>query len=187
MKRIRAVLCGEDSVGKSSIIKRFATGTFSDSTSETVAGAFHSQLVRFNNETLALEIWDTAGSERYHSVIPSFFKNAAAVVVVYDLTSRPSFDNVPYWLNFARDNTPESAGYFLVRNKTDLFSDRAVAFEEGKALSDGHKLAAFAETSAKTGKSIDNLFTMLADVRPKRFVEAKVRGEVISLDRRTCC
>jgi small GTP-binding protein len=187
MKRIRVVLCGEASVGKSSIIKRFATGAFSDVSSETVAGAFHSQYVKFNKETIVLEIWDTAGSERYHSVIPSFFKNAAGVIIVYDITIRASFDTVQYWLTFAHSNAPDGARLFLVGNKTDLFTERTVHLEEGKAYAESHGFAAFAETSAKTGESIDNLFAMFADVPPNGFVEAKPRGGIISLDKRNCC
>jgi small GTP-binding protein len=187
MKRIRVVICGEASVGKSSIIKRFATGTFSETNCATIAGAFHSSYVRRNGEIIALEIWDTAGSERYHSVIPSFFKNAAAVVIVFDLTLRASFDSVNYWRDFASQNAPESTRLLLVGNKSDLFANRTVLIEEGKALVGAGSFAAYAETSARTGESIDNLFSMLSDVPPNGVVQPEVRGEVISLDKEQCC
>lgn len=187
MKRIRVVLCGEACVGKSSIIKRFATGTFSDSIGETIAGAFHSSYVRRNGEIITLEIWDTAGSERYHSVIPSFFKNAAGVVIVFDLTAQGTFELVTYWRDFARENAPANARIFLVGNKSDLFANRAVQFEEGKKCADTNGFAAYAETSAKTGESIDNLFSMLSDVPANGIVQTEVRGEVISLDEKPCC
>jgi small GTP-binding protein len=187
MKRIRVVFCGDLSVGKSSIIKRFATGSFNEFVCETVAGVFHSQFVRLNGETISLEIWDTAGAERYHSVIPAFFKNAAAVVVVYDITARSSFDAVPYWISFSRQNAPEGARIFLAGNKTDLFAVRAVAYDEGVQCRNSNQFVAFTETSAKTGEEIDNLFALLADVPPNGLVDAQARGEVISLDRRKCC
>jgi small GTP-binding protein len=187
MKRIRVVFCGDLSVGKSSIIKRFATGTFSDFVCETVAGVFHSQFVRLNGETISLEIWDTAGAERYHSVIPAFFKNAAAVVVVYDITARNSFEAIPYWVSFSHSNAPEGTRNFLVGNKTDLFAIRAVTYEEGIQSRNAHQFVAFTEMSAKTGEEVDNLFALLADVPPNGLIEAQPRGDVISLDRRKCC
>jgi small GTP-binding protein len=188
MKRIRVVLCGEASVGKSSIIKRFSTGTFSDAIGGTIAGAFHSSYVRHEGEIIALEVWDTAGSERYHSVIPSFFKNAAAVVIVFDLTGRETFEAINYWRDFARSNAPLGVPLFLVGNKSDLFDRRAVLFEESKGWANGNGFASYTETSAKTGDSIETLFGMLSDVPANGVVEAEIRGEVISLDKKkNCC
>jgi small GTP-binding protein len=187
MKRVRAVFCGETSVGKSSIIKQFSTGTFTGAVPETIAGAFHSSYVRHNGETIALEVWDTAGSERYHSVIPSFFKNAGAIVVVYDITARSTFETLQFWSDFARNNSPSNAPQFLVGNKSDLFSARAVPFEDGKQWAATHGFLAFLETSAKTGEGIENIFAILADVPANGVVEAELRREVISLDKSQCC
>jgi small GTP-binding protein len=186
MKRVRAVLCGEASVGKSSIIKRFSTGLFSDSIGGTIGGAWHSRYVRHEGHVIALEVWDTAGSERYHSVIPAFFKNAAAVVIVYDLTCASTFQSVAYWIDFVHSNAPQGARLFLVGNKADLFARRAVQFQEAKAYADGHGFAAYVESSAKTGESIETLFGMLADVPPNGVVEGEVQGDVITLDSGCC-
>jgi small GTP-binding protein len=186
MKRVRVVLCGEASVGKSCIIKRFSSGIFSSSMASTIAGAFHATYVRHDGDVIALEIWDTAGSERYHSVIPSFFKNAAAVVICFDLTVRATFEAVGYWLQFTAANAPVDVRRFLVGNKLDL-SERAVFSDEASCYSDGHGFVAYAETSAKTGEGVDTLFALLADVPANGVVEAEVKGEVISLDRPGCC
>jgi small GTP-binding protein len=187
MKRIRIVLCGEATVGKSSLIQRFSTGTFYSSCPETIAGAFHAAKVRINGETLVLEIWDTAGSERYHSVIPAFFRSAAAVAIVYDITSMASFTNVNYWLEFTRENSPETAKLFLVGNKIDLFDLRVVPFDDGKSWAETHGLEAFAETSAKTGEFVDSFFALLASVPPNGTVDSEVEGQVISLEPKGCC
>lgn len=187
MNRVRVVLCGEASVGKSSILNRFSTGVFNSTLNSTVAGAFHTQYVRVNGQTVSLEIWDTAGCERYHSVIPSFFKNAAAVVIVYDVTKRDTFENLDFWVNFSRNNAPEKVNLFIVANKVDLFESRQVKYDEGKGFSDHHECAGFEETSAKTGEGIENLFAMLAAVPPNGTVDVEVRGEVIELDKKPSC
>jgi small GTP-binding protein len=153
----------------------------------TVAGAFHSSYVRHVGEVIALEIWDTAGSERYHSVIPSFFRNAAAVVICFDLTVQQTFESVNYWHDFTIKNAPVGARIFLVGNKTDLFVARTVLREEGEAYAAGHGFEAYWETSAKTGESVDTLFAMLSNVPANGLVEGEIRGEVITLDQKKCC
>jgi small GTP-binding protein len=186
MRRVRCVLCGESSVGKSSIIRRFSTGTFSDSTPETIGGAFNSAQVRVHKETLLIEIWDTAGSERYHSIIPSFFKNASAVGIVYDLTNRATFAAIEFWKNIATTNSPPGVPFFLIGNKADLDPKRVISCEEGK-LRAGEEFAGFAETSAKTGEGIDTLFSMIAEVPGAQMEGVEPAGQVISLDRSECC
>jgi small GTP-binding protein len=186
MRRVRAVFCGEALVGKSSIIHRFATKTFSEMTS-TVAGSFRSPLVQYGDEVVQLELWDTAGSERYHSVIPSFFKTASAVVVVYDITSRESFTRLPYWIEFTRSHSPEDCQVLLVGNKTDLSRKRAVTFEEGHTILESHHLAVFTETSAKSGESIDTLFWHLAGLPGSGTVERPEEAPVIQLREPGCC
>jgi small GTP-binding protein len=187
MKRVRCVLCGDSSVGKSSIIRRFSKGIFSDSISETIGGAFHSAQVLLHKETICIEVWDTAGSERYHSIILSFFKNASAVGVVYDLASRPTFSRVDFWIELARENAPPGVPLFLVGNKADLSETRMVSGEEGKLKSLEDKLAGFAETSAKTGEGIDTLFSMIAMVPGTPMESVDPASDVISLDKNQCC
>jgi small GTP-binding protein len=186
MKRVRAVFCGEPLVGKSSIIHRFSTNDFVNLTT-TVAGAFHSRCVQFGDQRVVLELWDTAGSERYHSVIPSFFRTACAVVVVYDVTVRETFDRLRYWLEFARAHSPEDCQVFLVGNKIDLFRDRTVRYEEGCMYSEKHQLAAYTETSAKSGESIDMLFSLLAALPGSGTVSSSTSAPIIELKSNRCC
>jgi small GTP-binding protein len=186
MKRVRAVFCGEALVGKSSIIHRFCTERFID-LKTTVAGAFHSACVKVADQTVSMELWDTAGSERYHSVIPAFFRGACAVVVVYDVTSRESFDRTRYWFEFARVHSPDTCKVFLVGNKIDLSRTRAVSFEEGAQCSKDHRLAGYTETSAKSGEAIDILFALLAHLPGDGFGDVAVSGPVRKLQDRPCC
>ena len=161
MKRVRVVLCGDVAVGKSSIIQRFSQRKFVEGTT-TLAGAFHSQYVKIENQHISLEIWDTAGSERYYSVIPSFFRNASAVVLVFDLTNRESFNKLDFWYDFASRNSPSSIPIFLAGNKSDLFFNRIISNDEAHKFSESKFINSYFETSAKTGESIDDLFTSIA-------------------------
>jgi small GTP-binding protein len=185
MKLIRAVFCGEPLVGKSSIIHRFSTQKFA-APHPTIAASFHSAFVRYSNQTISLELWDTAGSERYHSVIPSFFHSACAVVVVYDVTARETFERLKYWLEFARVHSPTDCQLFLVVNKVDLYETREVTFEEGMRYSEEKRLAGYAETSAKSGEAIDVLFELLAGLPGKGMAEMRWKGKVRELNGSDC-
>jgi small GTP-binding protein len=185
-KRVRIVFCGETRVGKSSIIQRFAKNSFSE-VAPTVAGAFHSAIVSYDESRVSLELWDTAGSERYHSVIPSFFRNASAVVIVYDITKRETFERLTWWIDFTRTNSPSDALIFLVGNKIDLYHDRTVTFDEGKKYSDDNHCAALTETSAKTEEGIATLFALLAASPGNGCVEVPCSAHVIELHTRSHC
>jgi small GTP-binding protein len=186
MKRVRAVFCGDALVGKSSIIQRFSTKRFSDTTS-TVAAAFHSATVQIANQCVVLELWDTAGSERYHSVIPSFFRSASGVIVVYDVTIRETFERLRYWLEFARVHSPDGCEMFLVGNKIDLFRKRAVPYEEARSYAEAQNVG-YVEVSAKSGEAIDTLFALLAGLSGNGTVEIIGKGNVIELEQsEECC
>lgn len=187
MKRIRVLVCGDSTVGKSSIILRFSKNKFEKEANSTIAAAFHSQFVQLHNEVVNLEIWDTAGSERYQSVITSFFHNAAVIVIVYDITSRTSFQNLDGWCEMARQNAPPDIPIIIAGNKVDLEKQRDIKYDEGKQYVDTKQLYGFVETSAKTGESIDLLFTQVASVPPNAVVESTSIQDVKVLDKNSCC
>lgn len=185
MKRIRGVLCGEASVGKSALLRCFSNQPFQENLTPTIAGAFFSKIITVHDEQVSVEIWDTAGSERYHSVIPSFFRNASAIAIIYDITNRDSFLNLKFWHEFAQMNAPPGTPIFVVGNKVDLDAKRTVSYQEGKQYMQYIEAAAFLETSAKTGEAVDGLFVMFANadgtITPEGFAPS-VRRE-----KRGCC
>ena len=99
-------------------------------------------------------MWDTAGQEKYKGLIPSYVRNSSIVFLVYDVSTKTSFDNIPNWINFIR--TIENTTLVLCGNKIDL-ENREVKKEEGEALAQKEGLAFF-EVSAKTGDGIKNMF-----------------------------
>lgn len=163
MKRVRGVLCGEATVGKSALLRCFQNQPFQENLTSTIAGAFFSKTVTVHDEQINVEIWDTAGSERYHSVIPSFFRSASAIAIIYDITNRDSFTNLKFWYQFSQANAPPGTPIFIVGNKVDLEARRVVKYEEGKLYMQSIEAAAFLETSAKTGEAVEGLFMLFAN------------------------
>ena len=119
----------------------------------------------FEDRSVRLQLWDTAGQERFRSLIPSYIRDSAVAVVVYDTTSQGSFASTKKWVEDVRAERGSDVIVVLVGNKTDLEDKRAVTSEEGEGLAKELD-ALFVETSAKAGKNIKTLFRKIASVLP---------------------
>ena len=165
-KKFNVVVLGDELAGKTSLVCRYVDDTFEEHPPSTIGVNLHSKTAYLEDgRSLRLQLWDTAGQERYHSLIPSYIRDAAAAVVVYDITSQSSFQKTRSWVAFARAERGNEAVLALVGNKSDLASDRQVSEEEGKELAKELGLM-FMETSAKRGENVTMLFQQLASVLP---------------------
>jgi Ras-related protein Rab-5C len=180
--------CGS---GKTSIINRFHEKEFSQRADPTVGASFVTHDVATPQGVISLNIWDTAGQERYKSLVPMYCRSAVALIVVYDVTGKESFEESKQWCEkFRTPDGPGAQGVYYVGNKTDLQYDEAdLDGARDYAASVG---AAFFETSAKTGEGIDALFQAIAaNLAAKRRHESTV--ELTRLEKRApeghgpCC
>jgi small GTP-binding protein len=174
--RIKVVLIGSGSVGKTCIIQRSTTGTFVAGASPTLGVAAANQDVIVNGLPVHLSIMDTAGQEQYRSVTSSHVRDAAVALIVYSINDRNSFLDVDDWATFGNDNWRADTILFLVGNKLDLESQRLISVEDGsqKATDLG---ATFFETSALSGDGIENLFTAVAAQAAARPVPTTTTNE----------
>ncbi|XP_017393241.1 ras-related protein Rab-17 [Cebus imitator] len=157
----KLVLLGSGSVGKSSLALRYVKNDFK-SLLPTVGCAFFTKVVDLGTSSLKLEIWDTAGQEKYHSVCHLYFRGANAALLVYDITRKDSFHKAQQWLkDLEKELQPGEVLVMLVGNKTDLSEEREVTFEEGKEFADSQKLL-FMETSAKLNHQVLEVFSAVA-------------------------
>jgi len=118
--QVKLVLLGEAAVGKSSLVLRFVSNDFNDNTSPTIGAAFLTQKCRLENRIVKFEIWDTAGQERFHSLAPMYYRNAAAAVVVYDITKSASLEKAKAWVKELQRQANPNIVIALVGNKLDL-------------------------------------------------------------------
>mmetsp|Transcript_96928 Transcript_96928/g.278944 ORF Transcript_96928/g.278944 Transcript_96928/m.278944 type:complete len:211 (+) Transcript_96928:129-761(+) len=160
-QKFKVVFLGDEAAGKTSVVRRYMYDTFEDSIQATIGMDFQSKTVYLEDRTLRLQLWDTAGQERFRSLIPSYIRDAAAAVVVYDVTRRGSFASTGKWVEQVREERGDAALIALVGNKIDLTSQRDVTEAEGKQQAEEHGVL-FAEASAKTGQNIKELFQMIA-------------------------
>ena len=104
-----------------------------------------------------IQIWDTAGAENFRSITRAYYKNSVCAFIVYDITQRNTFENIKLWLDDIHNQCPQTTLLVLVGNKIDLESERQISYEEGEDFAQKNNMYFF-ETSAKTGKNIENLF-----------------------------
>jgi len=118
--QVKLVLLGEAAVGKSSVVLRFVQNDFQENKEPTIGAAFLTQKCRLEDKVIKFEIWDTAGQERFHSLAPMYYRNAAAAVVVYDITSAPSLDKAKSWVKELQRQSNPNIVIAFVGNKVDL-------------------------------------------------------------------
>lgn len=168
-KRYKVVCLGESSAGKTSLTLRFVKKEFVDSVEPTIGAGF--MVGKIGSTTF--ELWDTAGSERYRSLAPMYYRNSRAAVVAYDLTSQNSFDKVGYWIQELRA-TGMRIVICLVGSKLDLADEeengRAVDREVAQQFAQEHGVGFF-ETSAKTGENVNEVFQWLDEAVRKADLE----------------
>lgn len=165
MQKYKVVFLGDEAAGKTSLVRRYMYDTFEESIQATIAMDFQSKTVYLDDRTVRLQLWDTAGQERFRSLIPSYIRDAAAAVVVYDLTKRSSFLGTKKWIDDVRTERGADAVVALVGNKSDLTSQREVSTEEGRRQADEMGVT-FVETSAKLGHNVTSLFQCVASALP---------------------
>ena len=160
---IKIVLIGESGVGKTSIISQFVNQVFQEDVETSSSGTYNSKtLIYDNNKVLKLEIWDTAGQEKYRSLASMFYKEASAAILVYDITRKDSFEQIQqYWASQIKENSPSNIILALCGNKSDLIEEEKVDEEEARNYAKEIN-AIFYPTSAKNDSGITDLFLQIA-------------------------
>ena len=125
--KYKVVFLGDQSVGKTSIIHRFIYDTFDENYQATIGIDFMSHKMFVEDKIIILNLWDTAGQERFKSLIPSYIKDSAVAIVVFDITSRSSFQSVDKWIEDAKQLRDDECLLVLVGNKCDLDDHRQVS------------------------------------------------------------
>ena len=163
-EKIKLILVGDTTVGKTSIINQYIKNTFSSEFTVTMAQDKSLKSIKLNNgKELMLEIWDTVGQEKLRSTNKIFMKNSKIALLVYDITNQKSFDDLNEFyeeLNqiVGRDNIVLG----VVGNKSDLYEDQVISKETGEEYANNIG-ALFFETTAQEHENIENLFNEIVN------------------------
>jgi small GTP-binding protein len=156
----KILLLGDSGVGKSSLLLRYTKHEFNVDMRSTIGVEFALKYLKIDNFQLKVQIWDTAGMERYRSITSAYYKGAKGVIIVYDICREKSFENVDKWIEDFKSKADEDAVILLIGNKNDLDDKREVNKEEAELKAQKNKFA-FMETSAKDNNNVDKAFETL--------------------------
>tara|TARA_Y100000817_G_C16803856_1_gene520945 strand:- start:199 stop:810 length:612 start_codon:yes stop_codon:yes gene_type:complete len=161
----KLVFMGDSGVGKTAIATRIACNIFTPCSEATIGASYFSKVIYKNNKRYNLNIWDTAGQEKYRCLVPLYYNNADAAIIVYDVTNKKSYESAKENVQELREKT-KVAVILFIGNKSDLLDDRRVKYREVKEYADEENLI-FYETSAKLGLNITEMLHEMIDKLPE--------------------
>lgn len=162
-KELKVILLGECGVGKTNIILRYLKDEFNEDTITTTNSTYTMKTVKKDDATYRLNVWDTAGQEKFRSITKMFLQDASIIMLVYSITDKLSFKNLEFWYKTIIENCGTDIVIAIVGNKHDLYLDQEVDEEEAKNFAE-NKNAIFKVVSAKEGRvTIDQLFELALD------------------------
>ena len=149
-KSIKVIVLGDSSVGKSSLIHRLIKNEFIDLPA-TLSLEYHTYIISVNEYSIRMQIWDTAGQEKFDSIVNNYYKSTEVGIFLYSIEKEESFNNIKKWFNDLKENIGENSLNILLGNKSDLEEEkRAVTFNQGEDFSKQNGFHLFKEISCKS-------------------------------------
>ena len=145
---MKVILLGNSGVGKTNLINTSVGQNFQEDTSVTTTGTFSQKNIKIGDEIYTLNLWDTAGQEKYESITKIFLKKSEIVIFVYDITDAKSFKDLEKWIKLTEEMIDNDHVCGIIGNKEDLFSREQVKGETAKKYADSKKMQ-FQLVSAK--------------------------------------
>ena len=153
----KVLLVGNSGVGKSSLFLRFVDEIWEDSFVPTIGVDFKIKTLLIEEKKIKLQIWDTAGEERFRTIISSYYKGAHGILLMFDVTDYDSFESLENWLIEIEKNANKSVIKLLIGNKIDLEENRKVSYNQAKDFADSNGIQ-YIETSVKLNTNVNQAF-----------------------------
>ena len=176
--QFRIHIFGLSAAGKTALVDQITDGVFLEHRTATIAVAFKLKSIFIDEKSVRLQLWEISGSERYMEFKDSRLSRANAIMMVYDITDKNSFDFAAQWVAEAKKNALPLTPILLLGNKADLAEKRVIDTDEGRELAKKYD-AEFYETSAKTGAGLKELIWNLTNKLMKK--EGEKQSEALKL------
>lgn len=157
----KAVILGDSGVGKTALVTRWTTGTFTAQNRPTIGANHQRKRVTIDNEEVDIFLWDTAGQEQFQALTPLYARSSSAAILTTSIDNPDSFKNMDKWIELLSSSTEELPPIILAVNKIDLESENTL--NRDQIISDNdNKFAGIFFVSAVTNEGVDNLFMATA-------------------------
>lgn len=189
---IKVVFVGDTQVGKTCIITRLTSGKFKLTNPPTIGAAFQTHVMTTPMGTVTMQIWDTAGQEKYKSLAPMYYRSADIAILCFDVTNLSSYEAMEQWSNELISKAPSQMQLIICGNKIDDEENRVITAESAEQNAMSHGAKAYMETSAKTGQGILELFTKAAQLASEtNYASSKPKPRVLDdtedPSKKNCC
>lgn len=166
-KSLKVIVLGDSAVGKSSLINRIKNNKFHELPS-TLSIEYHSYITSVNNYTLRMQLWDTAGQEKFNAIINNYYKGTDVGIFLYSIDNEKSFINVENWFKNLKENNINTLN-ILIGNKRDKENEeggRVVTYERAEKFAEDNKFFAFREISCKNKEQdeLNNILEIFDDI-----------------------
>ena len=173
----KILLLGDSTVGKTCFLMRYTDNTFQEIHMSTIGLDYKLKNVQLDDgKMVKIQIWDTAGQDRFRSITKNYYKGAHGIILIYDITNQKTFENVKNWINQIKEEVSNKVTIILVGNKIDDEDHRVVSTEQGEKMAKDFGLMFF-ECSAKSGVNIDSTFNELVKKTVENYSKVKMEGE----------
>ena len=159
----KVLLLGDTTVGKTCFLMKYTDKTFQDVHISTIGLDYRLKSMKLKNgKNVKLQIWDTAGQDRFRAITKNYYKGANGIILIYDVTNPKTYDNVKSWVSQIREEASPNTVVYLCGNKIDMKESRMVKTEDGTKLAEEFGFP-FNETSAREGININETFEDLIE------------------------
>lgn len=161
-KEIKILLLGDSSVGKTSIFNRYWKNEFKGNYISSIGVDFQTKIENYKGKKYSMQIFDTAGQERFRSITESYFHLGKGIFIVFDLTNKNSLNNVSTWIELVKEKV-ENPKFIILGNKDDLTNKQISEDDINEVLAKFSDIK-YIRVSAKTGKNIKKAFEAMIDL-----------------------
>ena len=161
MIKLKIIVAGAKAVGKTSLIRRYCTGKFQTDTLSTIGVDFMTKNVKLGTSEVHFSIWDFAGEHKFRQLFPAYCSGASGALILFDITNRETFEDLDDWIKLI-NNASDNIVKILIASKCDLADEREIPREEADSFLAENGLNKYVETSAKTGKNVEEAFQEMA-------------------------
>jgi len=178
-KSLKVIVLGDSSVGKSSLIERIKNNRFQE-LSSTLSIEYHSYITSVNDYTLRMQLWDTAGQEKFNSIISNYYKGTDVGIFLYAIDNEKSFQDVENWFKNLKENTSDKTMNILIGNKRDIDDEkeegkRMVTYERAEKFAEDNHFYVFREISCKSKEQyeLDNILEIFDEIGKYFYEQSK--------------